>query len=175
MRRRGSRIVFTVLGLGAVAFLAALIGGRFSDGPLAMIPGGPLSGEVEQELDPDWSFARDLDTIDLQIESSPPRSVRTGVVVYEGRLYVPVTLAPLKRWQYVLPENPRVLARIEGRLFERWAVPVTEPEHLQELISTGQAKYGPPFHATWAARYTRYFRLDPVAARSEQTHDQRRE
>jgi len=58
--------------------------------------------------------------------------------------------------------------RIEGRLFEREAAPVTDPELLQELIAAGRSKYGPPFHAVWAARFTRYYRLDP----SPPSHDE---
>ncbi len=164
MRTGGAKMILIAVALGVAACLAALVAGRFSDGPLEMIPGGTLSGEVERDPDPDWSFARDLDTIELQIHSTPPRSILTGVVVYGDELYIPVTLSPLKRWPQVLSSEPRVLVRIEGRLFERRAVPITEPELLQELISTGQAKYGPPFHATWARRFTRYFRLDPVPA-----------
>jgi hypothetical protein len=30
------------------------------------------------------------------------------------------------------------------------------------LIAAGQAKYGAPFHARWAAAFTQYFRLDPI-------------
>jgi hypothetical protein len=162
--RRIVRVIVIFIALGAAAFLVAIVGGHFSDGPLEMIPGGRLSGEVLRDPDPDWSFARDLDTIELQIGSSPPRSLLTGVVVYEGALYLPVTLSPLKRWPAVVSANPRVRVRIEGRVFEREAVPVTDPERLQELISVGQSKYGPPFHATWVARFTRYFRLDPLPA-----------
>jgi hypothetical protein len=162
--RRLVKITAISLTVGAAALLAAMIGGRFSDGPLELIPGvpgGPLSGEAVQDPYPDWSFARDADPIELQINASPPRSIFTGVIVYEDSLYVPVTLSPLKRWPEVVSRDPRVLVRIEGRLFERKAVPVTDPELLRELIAAGRAKYGPPFHATWAARFTRYFRLDP--------------
>jgi hypothetical protein len=159
------------LAVGAAALLAATIGGRFSDGPLELIPGvpgGPLSGEVVRDPDVDWSFARDVDPIEVQIGSSPPRSIFTGVVVYEGWLYLPVTLSPLKRWPKVVSSDPRVLVRIEGRLFERKAVPVTDPDLLEELITAGRSKYGPPFHATWAARFTRYFRLDPLPPSQEE-------
>ena len=162
--RRIVRIVVIFVTLGAAVLLTAVIGGRFSDGPLELlpgVPGGPLSGEVSRDPDPDWSFARDVDPIELQINSAPPRSIFTGVVVYRGSLYVPVTLSPLKRWPEVVASDPRVLVRIEGRVFEREAVSVTDPELLQQLIAAGRSKYGPPFHAVWAARFTRYFRLDP--------------
>jgi hypothetical protein len=163
--RRLARIIAITVVLGAAALAVAWIGGRFSDGPLELIPGvpgGPLSGEVERNPAPDWSFARNVDPIEVQINSSPPRSIFTGVVVHGGSLYLPVTLSPLKRWPAVVSRDPRVLVRIEGRLFERQAVPVTDAELLQELIEAGRSKYGPPFHATWAAPFTRYFRLDPL-------------
>lgn len=161
--RRIVRIVVIFITLGGAALLTAAIAGRFSDGPLELlpgVPGGPLSGEVIRDPDPDWSFAREIDPIELQISSSPPRSIFTGVVVYRGSLYVPVTLSPLKRWPEVVASDPRVMVRIEGRLFEREAVPVTDPELHQQLIVAGRSKYGPPFHAVWAARFTRYYRLD---------------
>ena len=161
-----ARITAILAAAVAALLLVAVIAGRFSDGPLEVVPGvpgGPLSGEVSRDPDPDWSFARDLDTIELQIDSSPPRSIFTGVVVYAGELYLPVTLAPLKWWPEVVSSNPRVRVRIEGRLFELEAVPVKQGELHRKLISVGQAKYGPPFHARWAARFTRYFRLDPLA------------
>jgi hypothetical protein len=165
--RRTVRVIVISVALGAAAFVVASLGGHFSDGPLRVIPGipgGPLSGEAERGPEPDWSFARDVDPIEIQIASSPPRSIFTGVVVYRGALYVPVTLAPLKRWPKVVSSHPRVVTRIEGRVFEREAVPVTEPEMLDQLISAGQSKYGPPFHAAWTRRFTRYFRLDPLSA-----------
>jgi hypothetical protein len=161
--RRIIRTLGIAAALGTAVLLAAIVGGRFSDGPLEVIPGvpgGPLSGEAERGPDPDWSFAQDVDPIEIQIASSPPRSIFTGVVVHEGQLYVPVTLAPLKRWPDVVRRDPHVRVRIEGRLFERVAVPVTETAALRELIAVGQAKYGPPFHAGWTARFTHYFRLD---------------
>ena len=162
--RRIVRIIVISAAIGAAVFLAAIFGRRSSDGPVEVIPGipgGPLSGEVERGAEPNWSFARDVDPIELQINSSPPRSIFTGVVVHGGDLYVPVTLAPLKRWPAVVSSDSRVLVRIEGRVFEREAVPVTDPELHQELIAAGRSKYGPPFHASWAARFTRYYRLDP--------------
>ena len=105
---------------------------------------------------------RPLDTVDVQLGSAPPRSVRTGIVIFEGVPYLPVTFAFLKRWQHVAARNPRVVVRINHRLFERQATAVTDAEHLSKLIAAGQAKYGAPFHAGWAAGFTQYFRLDPI-------------
>ena len=144
----------------AAALLAA---GCFGDGPVGFVPGGAFSGELERGAEPDWSFAAPLDTVDVQIDSSPVRTVRTGIVVHEGIPYLPVTFAPLKRWPAVLRRSPRVVLRAEGRLFERTAVPVSEPALHAALIAAGQAKYGAPFHARWAAGMTHYFRLEPAS------------
>ena len=66
--RRIARSIVILVALLAGALLAALIVGRFSDGPLELapgVPGGPLSGEVIRDPDPDWSFAREVDPIEL--------------------------------------------------------------------------------------------------------------
>jgi len=153
--------------LGSIAALTALLAGalilgRSADGPVAWFPGGPFSGEIERGPEPDWSFAAALDTVEVEIGSTPPRSVRTGIVVFEGVPYLPVTLSFLKRWQHVIARSPRVVVRIGDRLFKRDATAVTDAEHLSRLIAAGQAKYGAPFHARWAAAFTQYFRLDPI-------------
>jgi hypothetical protein len=78
--------VFVVIIVGAL-FLA-----RNAEGPLAWFPGGPFSGELERGPEPDWSFAAPLDTVDVEIDSTPPRSVRTGIVVFESVPYLPAGL-----------------------------------------------------------------------------------
>jgi hypothetical protein len=158
------RRILSTLAVAGALVVAIVVAGRLSDGPLSAFPGGPLSGERVRGSEPDWSVLRDVDTIELQIDSSPPRSILTGVLFHEGRLYLPVTLAPLKRWQYVVERRPRVVIRMGEQIYERDAVAVTDPDALDELIAVGQAKYGPPFHARWAAPFTGYFRLDPPSA-----------
>ena len=45
-------------------------GARFHDGPLAIIPGGPLrAGQWVETPISDWRFATDLDVLELQLES----------------------------------------------------------------------------------------------------------
>ncbi|MDJ0788561.1 MAG: hypothetical protein QNK05_17275 [Myxococcota bacterium] len=141
--------------------LALLLTGCITDGPAGPIPGGTFSGELETGPEPDWSFATDLDSVDIQIFSSRPRTVRTGIVVHEGVPYLPVTWSPLKRWQWVVREEPRILLRADGRLFERRAVPIDDEAERLELVAKGQAKYGFPFHARATGGITKYFRLDP--------------
>ncbi len=144
--------------------LSLLSAGCWSNGPVGFVPGGAFEGEREIGPEPDWSFAVDLDSVDVQIDSSPPRTVRTGIVVLDGVPHLPVTYAFLKRWDAVVAGSPRVVLRADGRLFERHAVFVTDEAAHQALIAAGQAKYGAPFHGAWTSGITDYFRLDPPQA-----------
>ncbi len=141
--------------------LGLLSVGCWTDGPVGFVPGGAFEGALETGPEPDWSFAVDLDSVDVQIDSSPPRTVRTGIVVLDGVPHLPVTYAFLKRWDAVVAESPRVVLRADGRHFERHAVFVTDEAAHQALIAAGQAKYGAPFHGSWTSGITDYFRLDP--------------
>jgi hypothetical protein len=144
--------LFGIVGIGILA--------RYSDGPIGPFTGGPLQGEVWDGAEPDWTFARDLDTVELQFDHGKRRSGLTGVIVQDGILYVPTTLEPLKGWNKAVLKDNRVILRIDGRLYPRCAVRVTDPHLLKILVAAGQKKYGPPFHATWAEPYTWYWRMD---------------
>ena len=69
--------VLCVLALAVALFLFVV---RFKDGPLAIIAGGPLtSGKLVPSEGVDFSFAKDIETIELQL-LDPPRSRTTWVV-----------------------------------------------------------------------------------------------
>ncbi|MCH8254190.1 MAG: hypothetical protein IID06_02485 [Gemmatimonadetes bacterium] len=66
---RGVLVLIPVFALSALAISA-----RASDGPSVVFGGGPLvAGELVTGPEPDWSFARDVRTIELQL-LDPPRS-----------------------------------------------------------------------------------------------------
>lgn len=146
----------------AVAPLACVFLGAacFSGGPIGFVPGGAFDAPLEA-APPNWSFAADLDSVDVEIASVPPRSVRTGIVVWRGVPYLPVTYAPLKRWDAVVERAPQVVLRADGRHFARVAVAIRDRPTLDSLVAAGQAKYGAPFHGSWTSNITAYFRLDP--------------
>ena len=75
---------------GLVALIALLfVGARFHDGPLGPIPGGPLtSGELVREPIDDWSFAKDVQEIELQLDSER-RSRTVWLLVLENQAFVP--------------------------------------------------------------------------------------
>ena len=66
-----------VIGVALLAVVALVFGARFGDGPIAIIPGGPLeSGEAVTGAEPDWTFARDIMEMEFQLVE-PPRSRTT--------------------------------------------------------------------------------------------------
>ncbi len=156
------------LGIALVAlvavFVAVLVGtgvvARFSDGPIGPFPGGPLrTGSLVSEPDVDWSFvdweSRPGRIIELQLVE-PPKSRTTGILVYEGQLYVSADLGFLwrrvpgpvrgvlfviflfKRWHEEALRDGRVVLRIDGKRYERQAVRVTDPEVFAALSSRVQ-------------------------------------
>jgi hypothetical protein len=162
------RVVRAVaIGLGALVGLLGLAAAaaRFADGPVLMLAGGPLrSGELVDPAPSDWSFATDVAEIELAL-LEPPRSRITWIVVHQGVPYVPCGFldVPLwKQWPYEALEDGRAVLRIDGRLYERQAVRVTDPALHATLAGLAARKYGfaergelPGPDQVW------FFRMDP--------------
>jgi hypothetical protein len=151
----GIALVALALLLGAVA-----LGARFADGPIALFPGGALrSGAwVDSPVD-DWAFARDIQEIELQLESGSS-SRTTWILVKDGQAYVPCSLGfpPGKNWHFAATEDGRAVLRIDGR---RYPVQLTraeaEPGLGEALLPEVTRKYGntPPTDAgVWIFRVT---------------------
>jgi hypothetical protein len=145
------RLLLRVVGgvLLAVVALAAcvLVGARFSDGPLAIVAGGPFrTGELERGPEPDWSFARDLDTVEFQ-SLEPARSRTTWILYHDGRIFIPCGYMDTgwgriwKKWPIEAERDGRAIARIEGKLYERSLVRVREGELLEPVLAELSRKY----------------------------------
>jgi hypothetical protein len=133
-------IVMALIVFVAVAFVAA----RFHDGPLAVIPGGPLaSGELVSRPVSDWSFAESVETIELQlVEDDSSRT--TWILVRDGRAFIPCSLRfpPGKNWHFRADRDGRAIIRILGKRYpvtlNRLRNSTLEPE-LKAIVSS---KYG---------------------------------
>ncbi len=132
-----------------IAVIALLtLAARLSDGPIAIFAGGPLeSGELVTGPEPDWSFARDVNTIELQL-LTPPRSRTTWILEHEGKIYVPCGYMNTdwgrlwKKWPIEAEADGRALVRIEGKRYERQLVRITSPELSDVLTKEILRKYG---------------------------------
>ncbi len=130
---------------GLVLLVAALfIGARFHDGPLSMIPGGPLSsGEVVSGRVDDWSFAESIDLVEFQLDADTT-SRTSWILVTDGRAFIPCSLGfpPGKNWHLRADEDGNAVVRIEGKRYpvsmKRISTPTLDPK-LKAIVT---AKYG---------------------------------
>jgi hypothetical protein len=138
-----------------------MVSARFSDGPSAVFRGGPLvAGELVTGPEPDWSFARDVREIELQL-LDPPQSRLIWIAEYEGRIYVVSGymnsfLGRLwKKWPAQAERDGRAILRIDGKRYERQLV----------RINTGYVVEGV------TAEFSRKYRagMTPAAIESENT------
>ena len=106
--------------------LAALVLG--CGGPMMIIPGGALSGEVVSEPVSDWSFVTDR-YMELEVRPSDPYSVSLNYFVKDGKLFIDP--AEGRRWLDYLREDPRVRVRFSGKIYPMTAVLVGEPGQLE--------------------------------------------
>jgi hypothetical protein len=110
------RWIGRILAALVVLAVVAYYGARLHDGPLGLIPGGPLeAGEVVGEPIADWAFAKDTGEIELQLDSQ--RQSRTvWFFVLDGQGYVPCRLG-FDFWQRQAVVNGAARLRIEGKLY----------------------------------------------------------
>jgi len=130
-----------------LALVLLLVGARFSDGPLAIVAGGPFtSGERVTGPEPDWSFLEDVQEVEFQL-LEPARSRTTWVLVHDGRVYIPsgymnsLVGRLWKHWPYEAEEDGRAILRVDGRLYERRLVRVTEGPAIEPLLAELSRKY----------------------------------
>ncbi len=144
--------LFVVVGvlilIPAVAIGTLLVSGRNSDGPSAVFGGGPLvAGELVTGPEPDWSFARDVGTIELQL-LDPPRSRLIWIVESEGKIYVVSgymgsAIGRLwKRWPAQAERDGRAIVRIAGKRYERTLVRIKTGAVVEGVTAELRRKYG---------------------------------
>jgi hypothetical protein len=135
-------VIGGLVALGVVVYFGA----RCGDGPLAMIPGGPLaSGDwVEAPVD-DWSFVRDVPEIEFQLEQD---SISRTVWIFfaDGRAFVPASLSfpPGKDWYVRAQQDGRSVLRIDGRRYPVTLRRVDDAATKKAAIEAVVAKYAPP-------------------------------
>ena len=140
-------VVGCLLSIPVTAVTTAAVKQRFADGPNRLFSGGPLvAGELHTGPEPDWSFVRDIPTIELQL-LDPPRSRRIWTTEYDGRLYVwsgymGTAVGRLwKRWPVQAQRDGRAVLRIDGKRYERRLVRIESGEVLDGISAAIRDKY----------------------------------
>jgi len=144
---RGLRILGAVIGIVILLIAGVLVAARFSDGPLEIIAGGPFSsGEPYVGAEPDWSFVADIQTVEFQL-LNPERSRTTWIVEHEGRIYIPSGYMTTwwgriwKQWPIEVENDGRAILRVNGTLYDRQLVRVTEGPELLPIVRKLGVKY----------------------------------
>lgn len=139
------RWIVRLLGLLALAAFVVFIAGRFSDGPIGFFSGGPLRhGELQTQRSVDWSFAKDIGTLEMQLVD-PPRSRTLWLVVQGKQLYIPCGMPNFtlwKQWPHEAMSDSNSIVRIDGKRYERRLERVTQPQMWKILAGLVDEKYG---------------------------------
>lgn len=138
----------------AVGVLALVAGvgialARMGDGPIAIIPGGPLvGGELVTGDEPDWTFAREIGEMEFQLVN-PPRSRVIWLLVHDTKLfivsgYMNTPVGKLwKHWPAQAVLDGRAVIRIDGKRYERTVTRITDdPALIGALAAEASRKYG---------------------------------
>ena len=134
------RTLAKTLAGGAMLGLMVLFSACFTDGPVAIFPGGPL---VAGELAPhpaSWDFASEGETLELQL-LAPPRSRTVWFVVHEGALYIPCGAPRFKQWPHDALADGRVLLRYGGKRYPGQAVQVSDADEFRAAGIRVRDKY----------------------------------
>ncbi len=152
------------VGVAVLSVVALVVGARFGDGPIAIIPGGPLqAGELVTGAEPDWTFARDIMEMEFQLVE-PPQSRTIWLQVHDKWLYVVSgymnsTLGRIwKQWPAQALRDGRAVIRIDGKRYERQLVRILDDGPLLEAIAAEvNRKYGASLRADMAASGDAWF------------------
>ena len=141
-RLLGGLFIILALGIGSL-----LIGARFSDGPLAIIAGGPFTtGQLVTVPVQDWSFVHDTQEVEFQL-LEPARSRTTWIIEHEGKAYIPSGYMTTwwgklwKKWPLEAETDGRILLRIDDKIYERQLVRIDSGPLLAPLTAELSRKY----------------------------------
>ncbi|MEN8160487.1 MAG: hypothetical protein ABFS41_10490 [Myxococcota bacterium] len=118
---------------------AVLVG---CNGPLVLLPGGALEGETAP-APADWSFAADVDTVQLETLPSDPYSVNIWVIGLGEHLYVHAG-ANRSTWVENMETDPNVRMQIADSIYELVATRVESQEEFDRFSEAYEEKYGNP-------------------------------
>jgi hypothetical protein len=152
-------VVVLVIAIGAL-----FAGARFHDGPLALIPGGPLkAGELVAQPPTDWTFAKDVQEIEMQL-AYENTSRTTWILVRDGVAYIPCSLdfPPGKRWYKAADQNGEAIVRIGGKRYGVTLKRVQDEALVTEVGKVALAKY--PAAAGSRGGSVWFFALEPRAS-----------
>lgn len=98
-------------------------------------PGGRLGGPLALSGPVAWHGQKKI-YVETQTWYGIPHSVTTIAWIRDRVIYVPCSACTGKRWPQNVAEAPAVRLKIDGRIYQRRAVPVSDPEEVRWVLNT---------------------------------------
>ena len=115
----------------------------------------------------DWSFTDTVPTVEVETRPEAPHSVTVWCFRSGSSLYVPARNPRSKTWVRNALADDRVRLRIDGRIYERRAVRVTDPDEIEAVLPALLEKYQLEQPDPERRPEVGFFRMEPrVEARS---------
>ena len=128
--------------LALILAAAPILFGCGPQGPLGVLPGGPLAGTTVVEPVDDWGFTDSHATVAIETRGSwIDHSVSVLCAAEGSDLYVPSRHAPHKRWVQNVLRDPHVRIGVKDRIYEGRAVRVTDPAEAERAARAQLRKY----------------------------------
>lgn len=127
--------------------------------PIAIIPGGELSGEVAA-VPPSWSVMDATETVQLETRPADPYSINIWAVGIGQDLYVAAGAGKDARWTDYIAENPDVRLRLANSIFELRATRVLDAAERLRVVDKYASKYDLDINDNFVEDAWLY-RLDP--------------
>ena len=144
------KILLKVLGgLLACLILLLLVLSVTGFEPHGLYPGLWLKGELVTTPVTDWSFTDQFRIIEIQTRTwyLIPHSVHVSCVAHEGQLYLDSVYGeggnypPGRRWNDNVARDPHVRLKIDGKLYDRALVRITDEAQIAAVEATKLKKY----------------------------------
>jgi len=147
------KVLSKIVGVLAFALWTFIFGASFSDGPVEIAPGGAFTSGKLVSNEPDWSFAKDLNSVEFQT-MNPVSSRTTFIMIHDNRVFIPSGYMTTwwgkiwKQWPYQALDDGRAILRIDGKLYNRTLVRITDDPALPGVMAELARKYGGAFETT---------------------------
>jgi len=109
-------------------------------GPIVMIPGGTLSGDVASPPD-NWAFTDDVDTVQLETRPSDPYSVNVWAVAVDRRIFVVAGGGAETTWAQHIEADDRVRLRVGEAIYELRATADADEATREAFLAGAKKKY----------------------------------
>jgi hypothetical protein len=137
-------VIKAFIGIAIAGALFIFVMG-FADGPWGVVPGGAFS-ESAQPAPQDWSFTKDLDTVEFQL-IDPVSSRTSWIMEHNNRVFIPSgymnsTVGKVwKHWPMHAEKNGTALLRIDGKAYRVTLERTKNPELLRPVMGELARKY----------------------------------